>query len=521
MKIFIVPVLLIPLLVFPQVNQKLPHWQNPKVISVNTLPPRATFYHYPTTDFSKEWKNLPNYQFLNGSWKFNWVEKPALRPTKFHETDFDVSDWDDIDVPSDWQMRGYGYPIYTNIEYPFPKNAPYIPEDFNPVGSYKRNFVVDPAWQDKKIHLHFGGVNSAFFVWINGREVGYSEGSKTPAVFDVTNVLKPGQNEIAVQVFRWCAGSYLEDQDFWRLSGIERDVYLYALPQAHIENIEVNAGLDMEDYTSGTLSIKTKIAAQSLPKGALVRYTLLDGDAPLLTKEVSIDKTGNGNFNTVLSEVKKWSAEAPHLYALRIEVLDASGNYLDGTITSIGFRTTEVKNGQFLLNGKPILLKGVNRHEHSPVNGHVVTMESMLKDIEYFKKYNINAVRTSHYPNTPEWYALCDQYGIYVFDEANIESHGYGYDADKTLGSNPIFKEMHLNRIQRMAKRDINHPSIIFWSLGNEAGNGPNFLEAADWLRNYDPTRPIHYERAGRSDSESQKKTTDVISWMYADPKRY
>jgi len=495
-------------------SQEVPHWNNPKVISVNTLEPRATFYHYPTEDFSKGWQELSNYKLLNGTWKFKWSEKPEDRPKEFYKQDFDVTQWNGIEVPLDWQMDGYGYPIYTNISYPFPKDAPNIPSDFNPVGSYKRTFELNDSWADKKVILHFGAVKAAFYVWVNGNMVGYSEGSKTAAEFDVTDHLKKGGNDIAVEVYRWCSGSYLEDQDFWRLSGIERDVYLYALPHGHIKNIRVNAGLGAL-YQDGTLMANADIATDKLGQYQVV-FELFDGENKIRSKSIRVTKSGKAEMTASIPKVRKWSAEIPHRYRLEIKVRNEQGAYIDGTWLDIGFRTAEVKNGQFLVNGKPILIKGVNRHEHDPVKGHVVTKASMLEDIKYLKMFNINAVRTSHYPNDPLWYKLCDEYGIYIVDEANIESHGYGYDADKTLAGNPIFKEMHLNRIQRMVKRDINHPSIVFWSLGNEAGNGMNFLEAANWIKSYDSSRPLHYERAARSQSEVQQKTTDVASWMYS-----
>ncbi|NME70369.1 glycoside hydrolase family 2 TIM barrel-domain containing protein [Flammeovirga aprica] len=501
--------------------QEVPNWENPEVIRVNTLPTHSTFTHYKGTNFDKKQKDLSHYQSLNGSWKFNWSQKPADRPADFHQTSFDVSGWKDIDVPSDWQRRGYGTPIYTNIIYPHPKNAPYIPHEYNPVGSYKRTFKVDKAWEGKNVFLHFAGVNSAFYVWVNGKQVGYAQGSKTGIEFDVTEYVKTGANDIAVEVYRWCDGSYLEDQDFWRLSGIERDVFLFATEKTFVRDIKLNPSLDTENYTDGLLSYSIDIQNSSAKKqkGLELQLALKDasGKTVYTTSEaVNIGKSTESvvaKHNIAVGKVDVWSAETPHLYQLDIVLKNKSGDVVDASYQKIGFRTTAVKNGQFLVNGKPVLLKGVNRHEHDPVNGHVVSRELMLQDIIDLKKYNINAVRTSHYPNDPYFYELCDQYGIYVCNEANIESHGYGYKADETLANNPMYKEQHVDRVQRMVKRDFNHPSVVYWSLGNEAGNGSNFKAAYDWAHEFDSTRVVHYERSDYKKSEP--RTTDIISWMY------
>lgn len=502
--------------------QELPDWENPDVIKINTEPLRASFIHYNENDLDSEVSELTNYKLLNGKWKFNWVSKPADRPMDFYKDDYDISNWDTIQVPADWQMKGYGYPIYTNIIYPFPKNAPYIPHDNNPVGSYKKSFTIDESWTSKDVFIHFAGVNSAFYVWVNEQKVGYSEGSKTPAEFNITPYVKLGDNTVAVEVYRWCDGSYLEDQDFWRVSGIERDVVLFATHKKRLFNVETNASLNKENYKEGALS-STVTLKNNDEKEAKFSIDLLlkDGTETLLStnNELKVSKGAIESLNFEIDGLKviPWSAEIPKLYQLEILIKDDKGNQVDATKLKLGFRTSEIKNGQLLVNGQPILLKGVNRHEHDPIEGHVVTKETMLADIKDFKKYNINAVRTSHYPNDPLWYTLCDQYGIYVIDEANIETHGYGYDDGVTLAQDLQFEKMHLDRIQRMVKRDVNHPSIILWSLGNEAGNGQNFLKAYDWVKKYDASRPVHYERAGRSDnSDHNPMTTDVISWMYA-----
>lgn len=504
--------------------QEVPFWEDPKVIQVNTEKPHTSFYHYENEGMGKDWQKLSNYKLLNGKWKFNWVPKPADRPVDFYKKDFNTSSWKEIDVPSNWEVKGYGYPIYTNIIYPFPKDAPKIPHNDNPVGSYKRTFTIEKAWEGKQVFLHFGGVNSAFFVWVNGQQVGYSQGSKTPAEFDVTSYLVQGKNDISVEVYRWCDGSYLEDQDFWRVSGIERDVYLFAVPNAFIRNLEVTAGLDAS-YKKGVLSYKAEFRNTS-EKEIVKEYTL----------EVAVkDKKGNVIFSkqhelgidvkaektielkaSALDKVKAWTAETPNLYTFTAVLKNKKGEVVDATYQKIGFRTSEIKNGQLLVNGKPVLLKGVNRHEHHPKTAHVVTKADMLADIIDFKKYNINAVRTCHYPNDPYFYELCDKYGIYVVDEANIESHGYGYKKGETLAGNPMFKEQHQNRIERMVRRDFNHPSIIYWSMGNEAGNGENFLLPYKWAKAYDPSRPVHYERSARPNQHYKAKNTDIVSWMYA-----
>ncbi|RRQ47990.1 DUF4981 domain-containing protein [Maribacter algicola] len=500
--------------------QEIPDWENPEVNAINRLEARATFWHFNEAMLDQKITALENYIDLNGIWKFNWVTKPADRPREFYKQSYDVSNWNDIPVPSDWQMQGYGYPIYTNINYPFPKNAPFIPHDNNPVGSYKRKFNIDKTWEDHKVFIHFGGVNSAFYLWVNGQKVGYSEGSKTPAEFDISNYVKTGENDLAVEVYRWCDGSYLEDQDFWRLSGIERDVYIYATKKISFKDINSKASLH-SNYKDGKLEVLVEVSNHTeKSQNQTIDIKLLDGNEIIFEGSKKIKIEGKRNLATTFVKdflkVQSWSAEIPKLYDLQLVLTGNNGKQLDATKIKIGFRSTEIKNGQLLVNGKPILLKGVNRHEHDPLNGHVISKESMLADIMDFKKYNINAVRTAHYPNHPLWYQLCDQYGIYVVDEANIESHGYGFENGVTLAQDDMFAAMHMDRVQRMVKRDVNHPSIIYWSLGNEGGNGPNFLQAYEWIKNFDPTRPVHYEPSGRPDPEAyQPRNTDIIGWMY------
>ncbi|WP_223551649.1 glycoside hydrolase family 2 TIM barrel-domain containing protein [Aestuariivivens sp. NBU2969] len=495
--------------------------ENPDVISENKLAARASFFPFSSKEIAlkNDLEGADNYLLLNGTWKFNWVKSPELRPEKFYLDDFNVDQWDDIKVPSNWEVEGYGIPIYTNTTYPFAvnnPNPPDIPDGYNPVGSYKRSFELPTHWNNKDIFIHLGAVKSAFYIWVNGKKVGYSQGSKLPAEFNLTNFVKPGKNTIAMEVYRWSDGSYLECQDFWRISGIERDVYLYARPKVHISDFTVKSGL-VNQYIDGDFELQVDISNAIAKKyKGTVEIELLDLDKTIFQSNKKVEFNSNTlaalNFKTVVPKVKSWSAESPNLYTLNIILKDKSGNIKEVISKKIGFRSSEVVKGRYLLNGKPILFKGVNRHETDPETGHVVSKEDMLKDIQIFKKYNINAVRTCHYPNDPYWYELCDQYGIYVIDEANIESHGMGYNLNKTLANNPKWLKAHLDRTERMVLRDKNHPSIVIWSLGNEAGNGYNFYNTYLLAKKLDSTRPVQYERAGL------EWNTDLYVPMYASP---
>ncbi|MCA0932506.1 DUF4981 domain-containing protein [Lutimonas saemankumensis] len=494
--------------------------ENPAVVEINKLPPRATFFAYESTELASG--NDPgaskNYQSLNGIWKFSWVRTPEDRPVDFFKEDFDVSDWNDIKVPANWELEGYGIPIYTNIPYPFSfdkkPSPPDIPDGYNPVGSYKRNFEIPASWDKKQITIHLGAVKSAFYIWVNGEKVGYSQGSKLPAEFDLTPYVKSGQNSIALEVYRWSDGSYLEDQDFWRFSGIERDVYLYATPKVHIQDFTILADLDNQ-FVNGIFEIDLKVANVNADKfkGNLNVELSKEGKSVFKSsKPIVFDKNKQlkESLSGSIANVLHWTAETPNLYSLSIELSDHKGNTLEAISRKVGFRNIKIEGGQVLINGQPILIKGVNRHEHDHITGHVISRESMLEDIRIFKAHNINAVRTCHYPNDPYWYELCDQYGIYVYDEANIESHGIGYNLNETLGNNPDWLEAHMQRTERMVIRDKNHPSIIAWSLGNEAGNGYNFYQTYLRAKELDPTRFVHYERA------LEEWNTDVIGHMYA-----
>ena len=432
---------------------------DPEIVSVNTLKPHCTLLPYsdPASSFIDNKSLSPWYKTLDGKWKFNWVPKPSDRPVDFYKSGYDVSSWDDIEVPSDWQMKGYDYPIYVNIRYPWDVPYPQVPMDYNPVGSYRRNFELPGKWGGREVILHFGGVNSAYYVWINGQFVGYSEDTKTPSEYDVTRFVKPGNNMVAVQVFRWCSGSYLEDQDFFRLSGIEREIYLYAIPKVHVSDFYLRGYLDNE-YRDGIIKVDYNIknSDPETSDSVQVEISLLDQAYNAVSqpyiKEIKLK--GNEEETYTMSQVirspLKWTAETPNLYFLSIQVKSPGGEISEVLGAHVGFRKVEIKDGILLLNGKRIYLKGVNRHEHDPVTGHVISRESMIRDIKLMKSLNINAVRTCHYPDDPLWYDLCDKYGIYLVDEANIESHGMGYDSARTLANKPEWRMAHMERTRRM-----------------------------------------------------------------------
>lgn len=532
-------------------SQELPHpldhyIQNPQVIQENKEPAHATFYSFnsPENALKNEWKNRKNYQLLNGEWKFKWVRKPADRPMDFMQTGFNDNDWDNITVPANWEVEGFGVPIYVNHQYEFadfkapvsdemefidgryPKNPGKVPSDYNPVGSYRKEFTLSDNWADKEIFLHIGAMKSAGFVWLNGQYVGYSQGSKLPAEFNISPYLKKGKNVIALQIFRWSDGSYLECQDFWRISGIERDVYLYAQPENRIQDIDIAATLT-DNYKDGDLkfSVTTKNHT-SRKKNITVSYTLTDQDNNTIVsseKMITANKkdTVSVYFDQQIKNVKPWSAEHPNLYTLLIETKDKKDNLIEATSQKIGFRTVEIKQGLLLLNGQRITLKGVNTQEHNPETGHVVSEEQIMRDITLWKQNNINAVRLSHYPQQELFYELCDKYGIYVVDEANIESHGMYY-GQYSLAKKPEWEKAHVDRMVRLVERDKNRPSVIIWSMGNEAGNGVNFfagyaaMKAADQQK-----RPVQYERSYKEEDGNlfdMDSNTDIIVPQYPSP---
>ena len=482
-------------------------WENEQIIGINKEPVHATFFPLSSVDEAfEEGMNSQWVQTLNGTWKFKWVANVEERPMDFFKTGFNASEWNDIPVPSCWQMQGFGIPIYTNINYPFDKNPPKIAGiNGNPVGSYIRTFTIPANWKNREIFIHFDGISSAFYIWMNGEKVGYSQGSRTPAVFNLTKYLKNGENLIAVQVFRWCDGSYLEDQDGWRMSGIFRDVYLYSTPKTQIQDFFVTTDLD-ENYIDAVISAKINLKnyeKQSFKNGS-IEFVLMDfngGKVQVegeLKKSISEIKAGGSQEFVISGKVSnplKWTHETPNLYKVAISLQNKNGDILEVVSCNTGFREIEIKNREVLLNGKPIMFKGVNKVEHHPVLGKQTTKEWLEKEVVLMKQYNINSVRTAHYPHHPYLYNLCDKYGILLIDEANVESHGMRYGAE-SLAKDPAWEKAHVQRLRSMVQRDKNHPSVVLWSHGNEAGNGVNIVAMNNEAHRLDPTRPTHYHFA-------------------------
>jgi len=525
------------LTVYGALAQQLPtELQTPEIVSVNRMPMRATAFAYENKALAEKRVKEQSAFFLslNGSWKFNWVQNPNDRPKDFYKTDFDDRQWKNFAVPANWELNGYGLPIYVNHPYEFAgrrltgarMNPPFdIPADNNPVGSYRKKVTIPANWDGRQVFIHLGAVKSAFFIWVNGKKVGYSEDSKLAAEFDITKYVKTGDNIIALEVYRWSDGSYLECQDMWRISGIERDVYLYATPKLDIRDFKVQSGL-INNYKDGQLQVDIEVNSyktdvktlHSKPDSFYVDLQLVDAKGKeVFRKNDEKVQTVLGRYKTnvslggVIPSVNVWSAEMPYLYTLYLSLKDKTGTVTEVVPVRVGFRTVEIKGRDFLVNGKRVFFKGVNRHEHNPKTGHTLTKADMLKDMEMMKKLNVNAVRHSHYPPDPYWMELCDEYGLYVIDEANIESHGRYYDLEYTFANDKQWRMPHLERITRMYERDKNYPSVITWSLGNEAGNGVNMYEAYDWLRKKDG-RPVQYERAERD------YNTDVICPQYPSP---
>jgi beta-galactosidase len=491
-------------------------WENPRVFAIKKEAAKATALPYADvlTAFRDDPESSPYFYSLNGMWKFNWVPKPGDRPVDFYKQDYDVSSWKEIEVPSNWELKGYGIPIYTNMAYPHPTNPPYIGSNDNPVGSYRREFALPEGWEGRRVFLHFVSGTSAMYVWVNGQKVGYSQVTKNPAEFDISQYIKKGMNTLAVEVYRWSDGSYLEDQDFWRLSGIDRDVYLYSTGQVRIADFFAKAGLD-QSYTNGVFSLEVDVKNHLglKNKGQLVATLIDRAGKEVYTKKQAWSADGgqtiNVLFNTTLKNPFKWSAETPNLYTLILSLNDDQGKLIEATSCKVGFRSVELKNSQLLVNGKAVLLKGTNLHEHNEHTGHYVDEATMLLDIKTMKMHNINAVRTSHYPQSPLWYKLCDEYGLYLIDEANIESHGMGYSPERSLGYKTEWHPAHMDRIKRLVERDKNHPSVIIWSMGNECGNGGVFMTAYRWIKERDNTRLVHFEQA------HEKENTDIVCPMY------
>lgn len=510
-----------------------PEWNNnPEIFHLNRLDPHATLMPYATVEeaLAGNRGSSPFYMPLNGSWKFHYAENPARRIVRFYEEDYDCSGWDSIQVPGHWQLQGYDYPQYTNVQYPWHGKEdirpPFAPTEYNPVGAYVRTFTVPEAWRGRPVTISFQGVESAFYVWVNGDLVGYSEDTFTPAEFDITPYLKDGENKLAVEVYRWCDGSWLEDQDFWRLSGIFRDVYLFSAPPVHIYDFHAVADLN-DRYVDGLLSIRARVNRYPLPVSGTGRYELA---AVLFDAEHQEVWKGTGGLTVEEGESRdihlagevvrphQWSDENPYLYTLVLSLKDHAGQLTETVSCRMGFRRFEIKDGLMMINGERIVFKGVNRHEFNCDTGRAIGYGDMLRDVKLMKAYNINAVRTSHYPNHPDWYDLCDEYGLFLIDEVNLETHGtweYGQqeEGDTIPGSKPEWKANVIDRCNSMVQRDKNHPSVLIWSLGNESWGGANFLAMRDYIKAADPTRPVHYE--GTYHARAYDAASEIESQMY------
>ncbi len=492
-------------------------WENEKIVDINKERTHVTFMAFPNEALAlnNNFTASPWYQSLNGNWKFHHVNNPDERPKLFYQPDFDDNQWKEMPVPGNWEVHGFGLPIYTNVVYPFPKNPPYINHAFAPVGTYRKSFTIPSQWQEKEVIIHFGSVSGAMYLYINGKPVGFTKASKLPAEFNITPYLKNGENILSAQVFRWHDGSYLEDQDFWRLTGIERDVYLVAKNKISVRDFEIQGDLDAT-YTNGLFNAKIAINNPGKQEAdAIIEVVDQAGNKALLLQKDMGKNDSSITVSGLVKNVKKWSAETPNLYTTLITLKDKKGNIIEVVSHKTGFRKVEIKQSQLLVNGKKIMVHGVNRHEHDEVLGHVPTRELMLKDIQLMKQFNVNAVRSSHYPNDPEWLQLCDEYGLYVVDEANIEIHGMGatlqggFDQSVHPAYLPSWEPSIMDRITRMVERDKNHASVIFWSLGNECGNGKVFFDGYDWIKQRDNTRPVQFEQAG------QERNTDIVCPMY------
>ena len=511
--------------VHAQTEAELNAWNNVSVYEINRLWPRTN-----VIPVGEQWS-----QCLNGDWKFYWVDAPSKAPADFYKEAYNVASWKTIKVPANWELNGYGTPVYVNVDNEFrPNDPPLAPTVDNPVGCYVTEFDIPEAWKDRLTFINFGAVKSAYYVWVNGQFVGFTEDAKTNAEFDLTPYVKVGKNKLAVKVYRFSNGSYFECQDFWRLSGIERDVVVYSKPTLNVYDYEIQAGLD-KSYQNGTFAIKIKLQskANKIPKNSTLIVGAYEGPETqgfpenilfTLTQplnELTFTFAEDGYYyaeaelsvdSKEIGKVLPWSAESPNLYQLRMSLMDKKAKTIERLTSSFGFRTSEIKDGKLFINGQYVLIKGVNRHEHDPYTGHVVSRESMERDIALMKQMNINTVRTCQYPDEPYWYELCDKYGFYVWDEANCESHAQGY-GEKSLAKDPQYKMMIWSRNFNMLQRDKNHPSVIMWSMGNECGNGVNFEYTYDWMKKRDSSRPVTYERA------NYDRNTDAIGLMYASPK--
>ena len=508
------------LVIIPAAAQQRPEWQSQYAVGLNKLNPHAYVWPYETAaDVEKgAYEESPYYMSLNGKWKFHWVKNPDTRPKDFYKPSFYTGGWADINVPGNWERQGYGTAIYVNETYEFDdkmfnfkKNPPLVPSEENEVGSYRRTFTIPAGWEGRRVILCCEGVISFYYAWVNGEFLGYNQDSKTPAEWDITDKLKKGENTIALEVYRWSAGAYLECQDMWRLSGIERDVYLYSTPKQYIADYKVTSILEKNTYKDGVFELDVTVEGAAAGIATIAYELQNEAGKTVLNGSQPVKSRGLSNLITFdekrIPDVEKWSAEHPNLYTLILELKDANGKVTEVTGTKVGFRTSEIKDGRFCINGVPVLVKGVNRHEHSQL-GRTVSKELMEKDIKLMKQHNINTVRNSHYPAHPYWYQLCDRYGLYMIDEANIESHGMGY-GPASLAKDSTWLTAHMDRTHRMYERSKNHPAIVIWSLGNEAGNGINFERTYDWLKSVEKNRPVQYERA------EENYNTDIYCRMY------
>ncbi|WP_019026957.1 glycoside hydrolase family 2 TIM barrel-domain containing protein [Colwellia piezophila] len=499
-------------------TQKRAPWEDNQVFAINKEAPHATLFPFLSRDAAliNDKEQNDNFLLLNGLWKFDWQRSPKNKPKDFQTVNFDDEKWSQIPVPGNWEIEGFGYPIYLDERFPFTTTWPDVPKDYNPIGSYRKPFSLPKSWQDKQVFLHVGAAKSSLDVWLNGEKVGFSQGSKTPAEFDISKYLQDDENLLAFQIRRWTDASYLESQDMLRISGIERDVYLYATPKQHIFDFHAKPTLN-KNFTQGTLTVDISLKNYDHKNAnQQIEVQLLDPRSNmkvLLSKHSNIKLSAKGTVEISLggniNQPALWSAETPNLYTLLVNLKDAKGKIIESVRDDIGFRHLAVVNSQLTINGKTITIRGVDRHETDPQHGHVVSKASMEKDIKLMKEFNINAVRSSHYPNDPYWYELTDKYGLYVIDEANIESHPLAIDKKTQLGNEMSWLAAHLDRTQRMFERDKNHPSIIIWSLGNEAGEGKIFEATYKWLKENDNSRLVQYEPAG------EEHYTDVFAPMY------
>ncbi|MCG2615991.1 DUF4981 domain-containing protein [Terrimonas sp. NA20] len=498
-------------------------WLDETIIEQNRLPMHASFFSYEneSTAAKGDWQQSRNYQSLNGAWKFKYVDKPDDLPQGFERPAFDDSNWPLFNVPGNWEMNGYGFPMYTTSGFEFRYlmkrlQPPAVPLSFDPTAVYRREVVIPENWNGKQVVMHIGAAKSNLSVWVNGQYVGYGEDSKLPSEFDITAYLRKGKNLLTLKIMRWCDANYIEDQDMWRLSGITRSCFLVARNPVHLFDIELKPELD-HAYKNAVL--KTICTLNRQPdKGTNAEVILLKNGKIISSQTESFDSS-RLQLNMPVTAPALWTAETPSLYQVQIKIKNAGGQMLEMTTQQIGFRKIEIKNGLLLVNGQPILIKGVNRHETDPQTGQVISRDAMIRDIQLMKQYNINSVRTSHYPNSETWLELCDQYGLYVVDEANIESHGMGYDLTQTMANRPTWVNAHLLRVQRMMERDKNHASVILWSMGNEAGNGYNFYNCYLWMKQRDSSRPVQYERAVADYRRfAWEWDSDIVNPMYPTP---